>query len=132
MILRTRGALIRKARRRILQTGRARGGQRSPDSHALAVFCLELLLSAVVAYSWFPCSASWLICWPEGCFISKPAFVGTRRAAQPTSSSFFNCSAERQQKKRWEKRAKVLERKRERECLTGPCRSPSPASSHAD
>lgn len=55
-------------------------------------FFFLLLFLSVVAYSLFPCiatSASCWICWPERRFLSKPAFGGTKRVAQRTSSSFF-------------------------------------------
>ena len=86
-----RGALIRQPRRRIQRARRTKDGKGSPDSHALTAFYL-LLLFSIVADSSFPYSVTRETCmigWPERRFISKPAFVGTRRAARRTSSSFF-------------------------------------------
>lgn len=59
MVMETQGALIRQPRRRIHRARRTEGGERSPDSHALAAFYLLLLL---FPDSWFPCGAPGLTC----------------------------------------------------------------------
>lgn len=103
MIMETRGALIRQPRRWIHQARRVKAADGSPDSHAPTAFYL-LLLFAAVAYSSFPLRETCMIGWPERRLISKPAFVGTKRAAPPTSSSFFPprlLSLRAQEKREW-------------------------------
>lgn len=59
--------------------------------------CTDSFLSAIMVC---PClllfsiktCVTCMIEWPERCFISRPAFAGSRRAAQRTSSSFFPCA----------------------------------------
>lgn len=103
MIMETRGALIRQPRRWIHHARRVKAADGSPDSHAPTAFYL-LLLFAAVAYSSFPFRETCMIGWPDWRLISNPAFVGTKRAAPPTSSSFFPprlLSLRAQEKREW-------------------------------